>query len=117
MTSSHYSLFLASAYVVFNGACLIAYFPQVLKLIQSSQARCDVVLTMWITWTFGAAIELLYAMDIGNAPWMWMAAGHLVACVVIASLGIWGQAHKRLTRFYASQATHPKTEMDQSISV
>lgn len=88
------SIVLASLYVLFNTACLIAYVPQVLQLCRSVSARQHVVLSMWGMWSLGAAIELLYAMDIGNQPWMWMAGGHLVACVTVSVFGVWGWACK-----------------------
>lgn len=84
------SILLASLYVLFNTACLIAYFPQVVQLCRSHEAREHVVLSMWGVWTLGAGIELLYAMDIGNHPWMWMAGGHLVACVIVTTFGVFG---------------------------
>lgn len=92
------SIVLASLYVLFNTACLIAYFPQVLQLYRSHQAREHVVLSMWGIWTLGAAIELLYAMDIGNHPWMWMAGGHLMACVIVTMFGVYGWFKQKATR-------------------
>lgn len=84
------SMILASLYILFNTACLIAYLPQVVQLCRSHEAREHVVLSMWGIWTLGAAIELLYAMDIGNHPWMWMAAGHLMACIIVTMFGVYG---------------------------
>jgi len=88
------SIVLASLYVLFNTACLIAYLPQVLQLCRSHEAREHVVVSMWGIWTLGAAIELLYAMDIGNHPWMWMAGGHLTACVIVTGFGAYGWLKK-----------------------
>lgn len=89
------SLLLATAYVVFNVACLMAYGPQLWAMIQNPLARQHVSLSMWGTWTLGAMIELLYAQDIGNTPWTSMAMGHLVACFLVWAVGLWGAWEKR----------------------
>lgn len=84
------SVLIATLYVLFNTACLIAYIPQILHLFRVSKAREHVVVSMWLVWTIGAFIELLYAYDISNKPWMWMAAGHLIACLIVTGLGTQG---------------------------
>lgn len=84
------SVLIATLYVLFNTACLIAYVPQIIHLFRTSTAREHVVVSMWSIWTLGAFIELLYAYDIANKPWMWMAAGHLIACLIVTALGTQG---------------------------
>ena len=89
------SFIIAFLYVLFNTLCLVAYIPQVIKMLRDKHARRTAALSMWGIWTMGGAIELLYAFDIGNTPWMSMAVGHLLACGLVFSIGLYGKAELR----------------------
>lgn len=86
-----FSFFIAFLYISFNALCLLAYAPQLFRMLKEKNARQYTSLSMWGIWALGGFIEFLYAYDIGNGPWMWMALGHFVACFIVFSLALWGR--------------------------
>ena len=106
-----YSFIVAFLFVAFNSLCLIAYLPQVIKMLKEQQARQSVCLTMWGTWCLGAGIEFLYAVDISNTPWMLMALGHFVACLIVLSIGLYGMREKKKEQIAVSSFSSPITTL------
>ena len=90
-----YSLFLTITYLLFNTLCLLAYIPQITLYIKVPSSRQGLALSAWVVWFFGAVIEFLYALHIENAPWSFVAIGHIVACGIIVSFGLYDQLIKR----------------------
>jgi hypothetical protein len=79
---------LATAYLAANLVCVIAYAPQIWRVLRDARARRETVLVMWWTWTLGGLTEWLYATSSGdNLAWQVIAIGHTLACLSVALLG------------------------------
>lgn len=80
---------LAVLYVAANALSLVAYLPQLYKLLKQPSARVGLSLLTWGWWTVGALIELIYASDaVHDTHWATVAWFHLVACGSAFVLGV-----------------------------
>ena len=109
-----YSLFLTVAYLLFNTFCVLAYIPQITLYIKVPSSRQGLALSTWTVWLFGAVIEFLYALHIENAPWSFVAIGHIVACGIIVAFGFHDQLIKRAQKIELSVITEATKEPAQT---